>query len=116
MTTINICDILLPDYEPSKEDEKLKKDEQSLDVLSKDEKIKHLTERCSNIEHNQTLIIKEIANLKKEFAILLQKSKDEYIAALQCEMEITRHYLIKEIYKKEFSYAKGNHGDPLYNF
>lgn len=106
MTTINIGNVLLQDYEPSKDEPSEK---------SQDE-INQLRDRCLKLDHQQTMLIEEIANLKKDFAEMLQKSKDEYIAALQCEMEITRHYLIKEIYRKEFSYSKGSHGDPLSKF
>lgn len=85
-----------------------------------------LSLKCSKLEHNQESFKNEILKFNtspnlsmkdlmttEDFSEMLQKSKDEYISALQCEMEITRQYLIREIYRGHSS-IKGSHGDPLF--
>jgi len=49
----------------------------------------------------------------KDLECLLLKSKNEYISAMQCEMEICRSNIIKEFYRSNKG-LKG-HGDPFFN-
>lgn len=41
-------------------------------------------------------------------------AKQEYISALQCEMEINRQYLLREIQKTKMDGSLKGHGDPFF--
>lgn len=72
----------------------------------------HLLKSQEAILENTQKILDRIIH-KDKLGEVLSKSKDEYTSALQCEMEISRQHLIRELRRSNFP-IKSGHGDPLY--
>lgn len=74
------------------------------------EKIENLSDKIDTF----TKKLEIISEIQKEDKQEIQQLKKEYISALQCEMEINRQYLLREIRRMHTDGSIKGHGDPLF--
>lgn len=56
----------------------------------------------------------DIEELNKSIPEQIRKSKNEYISALQCEMEISRNLFSRELQRVSGNSSLKGHGDPFF--
>lgn len=71
---------------------------------------KNIMERLDVLQNK----IDQQSKSETEMETIFSKAKNEFISALQCEMEINRQYIIREVQRMNDNGGLKTHGDHLF--